>query len=247
MPTRNKISQISSDNPHVPKPTSANVTLHTKSKSKRLTNTNDKSNTQALPPIYYQNIRGIPAKENLFRTLGTTFYKIVCLTETWFTEKHKTERYIPSRFTVFRLDRNESNSEFDRGGLAILVDAQYKCARLKQFENPEIEGMCVEIKISRNTVVIYLAYVPEPNSETLGKHAACIEQIMNSLSSNVLVMGDFNMSDVKWQSSDVGNHLIPRHIPNNSNSGFSDFLEKCNFYRLDKWFTFKMTLEIFSI
>lgn len=88
--------------------------------------------------MYLQNIRSIPAKDNLYRNLQTTIYRIICLTETWFTADHKTETFIPSRFAVHRLDRNPNNSDYARGGgLAILVDAKFKSARQKQHENPE--------------------------------------------------------------------------------------------------------------
>lgn len=73
---------------------------------------------------------------------------------------HKTERYIPPRFTVYRHDKNDQNSEFIRaGGLAILVDSKLKSVRMKQYENINIERMCVKVWFNKHPVIIYLAYV----------------------------------------------------------------------------------------
>lgn len=156
-------------------------------------------------PIYYQNIRSVPAKDNLYHNLQTTIYDIICLTETWFTEKHKTETYIPPRFTVHRLDRNQNNSEFNRaGGVAILIDIKHNSTRLKQFESDDIEGMCVEIRISNNSFVLYIAYVPELDTErdlVFRKHAACIEKITNNIDTNLIVDGRFQYERSKMAAS----------------------------------------------
>lgn len=87
-----------------------------------------------------------------------------------------------------------NNSVFNRGGgVAILVDVKYQSKCLKHFENAEIEGMCVEIKLNRNALIIYLAYVPElvtGRELAFQKHANCIEQIVHSTTVDVIVMGD---------------------------------------------------------
>lgn len=199
---------------------------------------NKTSDSQQIP-IYYQNIRSVPAKENLHRNLKSTFYKVICLTETWLTESHKTERYIPSRFNTFRHDRSQLNSNFTRaGGLAILVDSKLKSIRLKQYENDNIEGMCVKVWFDKQPIVIYLAYVPEldRNREIVFElHAACIERILSEVSNDLIIMGDFNMRVIKWQSMDESNHLIPYNIPTNVNLGFNAFLSKLQDLSLNQY------------
>lgn len=199
----------------------------TKPKEKQRQRTEKGIDEQSIP-IYYQNIRSVPAKDKLHRALMTTIYEVICLTETWFTANHKSDNYIPQRFNVFRLDRNECNSEFNRGGgVAVLVENKHRCKRLDQYENPEIEGMCVEIKINKTTLIVYLAYVPELENgrdEVFRKHAACIERILTNTTLDVIVLGDLNMRDVHWESAESGNHLIPRQIPSNQSLGFGNFL-----------------------
>lgn len=186
--------------------------------------------------MYYQNIRSVPAKKNLYQNLQTTIYDVICLTETWFTSKHKTETYIPPRFTVHRLDRNSNNSEYNRaGGVAILIDSKHKSKRLKQFESVDIEGMCVELIIGRKSFIIYLAYVPELDNgrdTAFKKHTSCIELILNSTTADLIVMGDFNIRGVKWQLDDDNNQLIPSNIPLNNKFGHGEFLSSMQYMSL---------------
>lgn len=108
------------------------------------------SKSTVMIPIYYQNIRSVPAKEKLYQNLQTTMYDVICLTETWFTAAHKTETFIPSRFTVHRLDRTSSNSEYNRGGgVAILVDTKFTSKRRNQnwpYFMHIVFGLCTGIE-----------------------------------------------------------------------------------------------------
>lgn len=189
-------------------------------------------------PIYYQNIRSVPAKIDLYQKLETTLYDIICMTETWFTAAHKTETYIPQRFTVHRMDRSSTNSEFNRaGGVAILVDNKFQSTRHKQFESDEIEGLCVEVKLNRKSIVIYLAYIPELESgrdAAFKQHTKCIEQLLLKFDADVIVMGDFNMRGVKWNQVDDSNALVPNNIPSNDKHGFRDFLHSMQLLSLSQ-------------
>lgn len=205
-------------------------------KSKKSFNSISIDNNVSPIPMYYQNIRSIPAKENLYQNLQTTIYDVIFLSETWLTDKHKTETYVPSRFNVHRLDRNVNNSDFNRaGGVAILVDSKYQSKRLKQYENSDVEGMCVEIQFNQKTLITYLAYVPElidARDEVFRKHTACIEQIVSNTTNDVIVMGDFNIRGVKWQSSIDSKQLVPINVPVNDKFGFNEFLNNMQYLSL---------------
>lgn len=215
---------------------SREITTMTSTNANQIATTDCSRQTLVPIPIYYQNIRSVPAKENLYQNLQSTIYDVICLTETWFTANHKTETYIPPRFAVHRLDRNSSNSEYNRaGGVAILINAKYKSKRLRQFENIDVEGICVEIKINRNSFILYLAYVPELDhgrDVAFKKHTNCIEQVLNSATTDLIVIGDFNMRGVKWQQADDSNHLIPINIPTNDKFGYREFLTSMQYMSL---------------
>lgn len=186
------------------------------------------SNNVNSIPIYYQNIRSIPAKNNLYHNLQTTIYDVICLTETWFTKDHKSETFIPSRYMTHRVDRNANNSEFNRGGgVTILVDTKYQSKRLQQFEDVRVEGMCIELVIGRNSFIVYIAYIPELETErdvAFQRHMACISKIVDNSTIDVLVLGDFNMRGVKWQPAIDSNQLTPYNISPNDKHGFGEFL-----------------------
>lgn len=184
---------------------------------------------------------------NVYNLFETTIYKVILLTETWLKEEQKDEQFIPPRFAVHRHDRSKKNSEYERaGGVAVLIDRESKSIRLEKFENNDIEGLCVKVWLNNVPVVIYLAYIPEKLSDEYHvnlelrcalyeKHAQCIEHLLNNVNDNVLIIGDFNMREVKWESVDDGNHMIPSQIPANDKTGMSNFIEKMQYLSLKQY------------
>lgn len=112
-------------------------------------------------PMYYQNIQSICSKDKIRDVLKTVMYKIICFTETWLTcgpNGISSDKYIPSRFVTYRTDRNVNNCDVNNktdhvgGGVAILVDSSFKSKRLAEYENKEIECVCVEVCIGSSKV-----------------------------------------------------------------------------------------------
>lgn len=92
--------------------------------------------------------------------------------------------------------------------------------------------MCVEVKIGRNSIIIYLVDAPELNTgrdEAFRKHISCIEQILNNNTIEAIVIGDFNIRGVRWQPAVDGNYFIPNNIPINEKSGFREFLSSMQY------------------
>ena len=75
-------------------------------------------------PIYYGNVRSIPAKTDFRNNVAKSFYKVLCFTETWLNKEHYDGSYFPNGFNVYRLDR-----QTNAGGVAILVHDDFKSER----------------------------------------------------------------------------------------------------------------------
>lgn len=180
-------------------------------------------------PIYYQNIRSLPAKKNIYTALSSTMYEILCFTETWLTNDHKIEQYIPSTFSSYTSNRSDTNSSFTRGGgVAILVRNGLKSQRVLQFEDNTIESVCVQIHMNSNQfIILYVAYIPPySDNDVFNKHVNCIRNILSNVSCNLVVLGDFNLSKVKWEMCDEGGYFLPFDIPANKRVIYDNFLNR---------------------
>lgn len=105
-------------------------------------------------PIYYQNVRSIPAKTDLRSRIRHSLYKVLCFTETWLTSTHDDDCYFPQTFTVYRNDRPTVG-----GGVAVIVHRDFKSARIEHIHDPDCESISIKIELQPTSLVIYAAYV----------------------------------------------------------------------------------------
>lgn len=88
------------------------MTLNAVKQSDTVTGGCDFANIQYLP-IYYQNVRSIPAKTDLRSRISSSLYKVICFTETWSTKEHDDDCYFPQNFVVYRNDRKTNGGGVD--------------------------------------------------------------------------------------------------------------------------------------
>ncbi|XP_037033040.1 uncharacterized protein LOC119072026 [Bradysia coprophila] len=178
-------------------------------------------------PLYYQNVRSIPARTDLRNRIKYSNYKGLCFTETRLCKEHDSECYFPRNFNVYRRDRNALG-----GGVAMLVHEDYKCFQIEYVNDPDCESVCVKIELQPCPLVIYLAYVNDPaKPNLLLKHYDLIRQvIVKETDSRVVVIGDFNLHDIEWNFDDTDTFLLPQNIASHTESVYfqaaSEFLQK---------------------
>lgn len=195
-----------------------NTVLHTEE-------CDDFANIRYLP-IYYQNVRSIPARTDLRFRIKYSLYKVLCFTETWLTKDHDDENYFPQKFTVYRRDRKTHG-----GGVAILVHEEFRSTQI-ELNDPDCESICVKIELKPTPLVIYVAYVNDSTKpDILLKHYRLIQQvILREKESRVAVLGDFNLYDITWNLDDTDTHFLPQNIVSHTESSYFttalDFLQK---------------------
>lgn len=184
-------------------------------------------------PIYYQNVRSIPAKTNLRSRISNSIYKVFCFTETWLNKDHANECYFPSEFNVYRQDRKSNG-----GGVAILVHERFKSAQIDHIFDGECESICVKIEMQPVSLVLYVAYVNDPQKgNILLKHWNLIHQVVSLESkSRFVVLGDFNLHDIVWNLDDTDTYFLPQNITSHTESEYyqaaSKFLQKMHYLPL---------------
>jgi Reverse transcriptase (RNA-dependent DNA polymerase) len=151
--------------------------------------------------IYYQNVRGLRSKTNLFRnnTLNCN-YDIISVTETWLRDGIYNRELFDKRYAVFRRDRDTSKSAKKDGGgvcIAIKKDSTYLTFNNTAWQCDEIEDIWVTLisKVNNQRLHINTAYIPGIVS------AKCLKSfthsVINIINSNpgdsFLLMGDYNV------------------------------------------------------
>lgn len=166
-------------------------------------------------PMYYQNVRSIPAKTDLRSRMSHSLYKVLCFTETWLNKDHDDECYFPQNFTVYRRDRVTVG-----GGVVILVHSDFKSTQIEQITDPDCESICVKIELQPMSIVIYVAYVNDSkNLDILLKHYDLVQRVMTlENESRVMVLGDFNLHSITWQLDDTETYYLPQDIASHRDS-----------------------------
>lgn len=177
-------------------------------------------------PIYYGNVRSIPAKTDFRSRVAASLYKVLCFTETWLNQHDYDDAYFPYGYRVYRCDRQTNG-----GGVAVLVHDEFKSTHIKQISHPECESICVKIEMKPTPLVMYVAYVNQPKPDILSKHCSLVERLMSlECDSRIVVLGDFNLHDVKWNSDDTETYFLPQDIVKHSDSVYfrtaADFLQR---------------------
>ncbi|XP_037047073.1 uncharacterized protein LOC119081902 [Bradysia coprophila] len=178
-------------------------------------------------PLYYQNVRSIPARTDLRSRIKYSLYKGLCFTETRLHGDLDNECYFPQNFNVYRRDRDTFG-----GGVAILVHEQYKSYRIESIGDTVCECVCVKVQLRPCPLVIYLAYVNDSTRlDILLKHYELVRRVVAMESDcRVMVIGDFNLHDVVWNWDDSDTFLLPQDMASHTDSVYfhaaSEFLRK---------------------
>lgn len=155
-------------------------------------------------------------------------YEILCFSETWITKEHNIDQFVPSIFVSYCANRNNENSDYGRGGgVAIFINKKLKSIRMNNYENDQIECVCVKISVSGRSFIVFLAYVPPySNVDVFDKHVTCIQNILSNEKCPIIVVGDFNLSKVRWERSNDGEFYIPFDIPTGKRDIYGRFIDK---------------------
>ncbi|CAH0716391.1 unnamed protein product, partial [Brenthis ino] len=160
--------------------------------------------------IYYQNVRGLRTKTNdVFKNILNSDYKIIALTETWLNSTISSNEIFDSRYVVYRKDRACSeNSKKDGGGVLIAVSRDISSYRMTHWESDD-ENIWIVVDVTGNRsikkiglCVVYMS--PPVKIEKLVKYLETVDIVTNQVD-DVVIVGDFNMSFINWNSSDSCN------------------------------------------
>ncbi len=130
-------------------------------------------------------------------------YDIVCVTETWFNDGISESEYVPDGYLPFYTNRNlefyEQGTyvESSRGGVLILVKSSLNPKPVDFIDVAEVKFITINPH-EKVEILVGVAYHPDLGGHT-NLEAIC--RYMNNINNeNVLLMGDFNLRDINWDT-----------------------------------------------
>ena len=166
--------------------------------------------SQELKAFYY-NATSIRGKLNDFNHHfdNTCEYDFISVTETWLNENifdGEIPVLINSNYNIFRKDRDTivSNKK-DGGGVLVAVSYKFSSRRRHDLET-DCEAVWVEIQLNADCkLFLATVYVPPDSQLSVCSHLEdSLEKVRSMLRPNdsMLILGDFDMSDAVWSTSD---------------------------------------------
>ena len=168
--------------------------------------------------MYYQNIRGCRSKlHDLSLSIISCNLDIIALSETWLHADIHNSELVNSNYTLYRKDRNFERTNVSKGGgVLIAVSSEYTSSQLNfdsllnAFFNVDIVGVSVDIANIRFYIIVI--YIP-PNfpatSYELIFDSFCSLTYLNNSKSNLIVVGDFNLTDYVKYYNDLDGTCPP--------------------------------------
>lgn len=182
--------------------------------------------------IYSQNISGGNTKVlKINHTLNTTDYDIVCIQETWFSNKIDDNEIIAgSTFLVNRADRsNFLNHRKTGGGVVTFIRNTFECSIIQHSCKTIIEHIISRIKLGSSFVLLLNIYLPPYRTRNIMINE--FQRILNKLhkdypNDEIIVVGDFNLTNLTWQFNDIDIGYLTCNTENLSNFELR-FLQVC--------------------
>ena len=162
----------------------------------------DKANQSQTVSVFYTNCNDLRNKMAELMMVPETYgnnLKIMCVTETMFDSDMQTAEINIPNFVSFRKDRLSGK---EGGGSCIYVHETIRASELESFNCSDSIAICVET----DPYPFILVCVYRSQSLTHEKNQEIIEQINKIVikeNHELVVVGDWNLPDVSWDSGIV--------------------------------------------
>lgn len=180
---------------------------------------NSSNMTSSIAPceIYCQNVNGLLTKRNLLLAeVLAADYSIYAFTETALNDSIASNELFPSNFSVYRCDRSEKTSKkTSKGGVLVAVNKSLDSQLIESCEDNGCEQVWVKVTNGVTNLIVASIYIPPSQPISVYEaHLSCIRRIANTMDNDtkVLIYGDFNLPDLKWQMDDDSASFIPINI-----------------------------------
>jgi hypothetical protein len=166
--------------------------------------------------LYYQNVNGLRSKTNEFaNNLLQENYDVIALTETRLYSSIGDGELFDDRYTVYRKDLPFNNDT--RGwGVLISVNKCYQSEIVETITGGIFDLLCVKIILNSSIIFVIVIYIP-PGSSSLNYNDfyESLENINHLFKSNLIIVGDFNLPEIRSANHNLSNGSLHARRLNN--------------------------------
>ena len=205
--TPSQIPFIDSQNPNNSKPlqldcveTSNNNYNNSNVSHPRIPTSDSNNNDYNSIICYYLNIRSIVNKLSAFQAhVYSSDFDVVCLSETWLSDSLFDQEILPSNYNIYRNDRPSRG-----GGVLIATKDNIPVTAITPYlpSSNAFEILSIKLNLCK-PIILTCVYIP-PGSNDLPTMSILvsilIQVIQSDPSSDTIVVGDFNLPDIHWDT-----------------------------------------------
>lgn len=119
-------------------------------------------------------------------------------------------------------------------GVVIASKLSLHCERLLQNEYLNLEFVCVKYQLVSQLVIIYCLYIPPYSAlEIYRSHLDAIKSISQELNAKVIILGVFNLPEIKWILSEANDRFVPVNIRSEEAVHTCDYLARYGFSQMN--------------
>ena len=189
--------------------------------------------------IYYQNVRGLRTKTNMFHhNLLCDEWDVIGIVESWLIDGIRDCELFDSRYSVFRRDREYSQTgQKMGGGVALATRVELNAIEIPHWRS-EAEDLWISIPINNisklHVCCVYLPGGPK-HSYLLDVFILQLNNIMQNCNSDdtFLLLGDFNLPDISWEYINNDSFLTPASFTSPISVDFVDALNLQGLYQFN--------------
>ena len=157
--------------------------------------------------LFLLNIRGLVNKIDMLRfLLSKNEIDVLCVNETLCDSTISDGEVSISGLRIERKDRNRSG-----GGVALYISTKFFYIRRYEFENPDLEMICIQVSIPfQKQLIVFCIYRPPSNDASFfDKLESVLESAHCSCKSDTefLVLGDLNCDYMHGKNSNLHSKL----------------------------------------
>ena len=119
-------------------------------------------------------------------------YDIVCICETWLTKSVLDSELLPG-YSIFRRDRVRKTG----GGVLVAVRQNIHATRKLHLENENAEFVVIELAVKKNKPTLLYTFYRPPDSIPDAVQKLNLSLKNTPESSCIIVIGDFNLPEIK--------------------------------------------------
>ena len=175
------------------------------------------------------SVKGTERQKSVYMSALALDFDVFAFTETYLNQSVTDEMLFPASFTVYRCDRNQSNSDKQSGG-GTLIAINNRLLSSEHSTAEKNEALCVKVTLQTSALFLCCCYIPPTSrNQRYSSFVSFVDSIAETAApkDDIIVFGDFNLPNLNWnqiQEDENNNFYLPEHVGSESEISIVDGL-----------------------